>query len=197
MSTTSSVNNKGLKACIKTICDEHTNRGPMLNILYKMMVKTEAMIKPISIPFPHDWSFSTSSQFVSVSDTDRKTIYGDWINYDPDLKLFLCYRFIFISHLYTVNRKLSNFKEDNNFVKEEAYDLKLAALVKLYHGLKAIYNPQQAAKCPVITFMNKVKTENRRISRLLGIEAKVETEGAKMNRFYKDEETFVKRVYTW
>ena len=80
-------------------------------------------------------------------------------------------------------------------MKEEAYELKLAALVKLYHGLKAIYNPKQATKCPVITFMNQVKTENRRISRLIGIEAKVENEGAKMNRFYKEEETFVKRIY--
>ena len=207
MSTSSSVSNNGLKDCIKTICDEKANRGPMLNALYKMMVKHEAMIHPISIGFPFGWTFSTSSRSVSISDTicyrrsvsisdtDRKTIYGDWVKHDPEMKLFLCYRFIFISHLYTLNRKLPSFKKDNNFMKEEAYELKLAALVQLYHGLKAIYNQRQANKCPVITFMDQVKTENRRISRLIGNEAKVENEGAKMNRFYKDEETFVKRIY--
>ena len=118
MSTSSSVNNKGLKNCIKTICDGKSNRGPMLNILYKMMMKHEAMIQPISIQFPLGWTFSTNSQFVSISDTDRKAIYGDWIEHDPDLKLFLCYRFIFISHLYTLNRKLPSFKRDNDFVKD-------------------------------------------------------------------------------
>ena len=196
MPTSSSVSNSGLKDCIKTICNEKANRGPMLNALYGMMVKHEAMIRPISIEFPFGWTFSTSSRSVSISDTDRKAIYGDWDKHDPDMKLFLCYRFIFISNLYTVNRKLGDFKNDNKFVGEEAYDLKLAALVKLYYGLKAIYSPQQAAECPVIRYMNTAKTENRRISRYFTAESKVRIERNKRNRFYKDEKLFVQRIYS-